>query len=391
MTFDSISNVPPADQGGRDARTGFEYQDLCALRYCIHAASGRAWWQEVWCESHDDLVLYVAQDGQERYRYVQVKYRTGAGFYWTVARLCAPETSGRDVLDSLLAKLLARDEFAGECDFRLATNVDCGADLRDLSYQWGRNECTGTSTCAGVVALVDKLSVWERANQKSIGDHILRFAIERHTTHPDDLTTVVRHELERFLEERDQRLFPDELDRVFTSLYRLVYKAASADLNLPDRPECIPATKFVNTALSEARQAQQALAALADDPPSEALKTHLATAGVGDAIIRAAVQARNAYVSMQRRSRGTELGSRLGSVLNDVSAIAAEVSLAFSLQPNPDGRAVLQAVLEQSGRLFADQNLAAQGIPIHVIHGMCYFLITRGGLVLPAGANDAGN
>src|SRR5436305_2027104 len=94
----SLALVEPPDMGGRISRTGYHYQDLCTLRHCIRAAKDGSW-EEIWCESHDDIVLYSRIDGREHYRFLQVKYKSTAEQHWSVA-LLFEHTPRQTVADS---------------------------------------------------------------------------------------------------------------------------------------------------------------------------------------------------------------------------------------------------------------------------------------------------
>ena len=188
MSQPSISDVSPEDDGGRISRSGYQYQDLCALRYSIRAACG-AMWDEVWCESHDDIVLYAARDGHERYRFVQVKFVGQAGQHWTPHQVCAHEPS-RTVHHSILCKLLSKDRYAGVSDFRLATNLDSNQLLEPMTYRWNRTERPLSNSCQGVLDLANRLRDWVPSNGRSIEDHVLRFAIESHAVDPEDMESM---------------------------------------------------------------------------------------------------------------------------------------------------------------------------------------------------------
>src|SRR5437899_1064340 len=102
----NIRDTEPEDQSGRRSRSGYRYQDLCALRYCVAAATDGSW-EEVWCESHDDVVL-VKQSGEgQRHRFVQVKYQSNAGSHWSASRLCSVPHGKNSIDQSILCKLFS--------------------------------------------------------------------------------------------------------------------------------------------------------------------------------------------------------------------------------------------------------------------------------------------
>ena len=59
----SIRALPPLEEGGSIARTGFLYQDHVAARYCIRMLRDPSL-AEVWCETEDDVtLLWEGSDG----------------------------------------------------------------------------------------------------------------------------------------------------------------------------------------------------------------------------------------------------------------------------------------------------------------------------------------
>lgn len=372
----SIGDDIPGEQGGRISRNGYQYQDLCALRYSIRAAEGGIW-QEVWCESHDDIVLYAARDSNEHHRFVQVKYRTEPGYHWTPARL-AEHPTGKTIEASVLCKLFCKDIFAGVSDFRLATNVDGSADLISLTYRWRRHEKTADNSSAEAQGLVQRLEAWEPVNGKTTVDHVTRFAIERHAADPDDMEAAVGRELAVFLADNACALLPDELENVFRFLYLEVYRAASADLNQEGHPERVVGRTFREVALREGDRVRQRTDTSANTPPSETLRQQLTAIGADQGVIRNAIDLRQRFFTEWRSTKGTELGHRIDAALADIQALCAHESLRL----RRDGTTLLADVLAAATHLHGQSDLQQRGLSLGIIHGMCYFIIGRGGLVL---------
>ena len=55
--FEFLDELPPLEEGGVIARIGFSYQDEVAAGYCLQTVCSGATYQEVWCETHDDIAL----------------------------------------------------------------------------------------------------------------------------------------------------------------------------------------------------------------------------------------------------------------------------------------------------------------------------------------------
>ena len=120
----SIRALPPLEEGGSIARTGFLYQDHVAARYCIRMLRDPSL-AEVWCETEDDVtLLWEGSDGL-MVELVQVK-ASEATQLWSISRLCG------GAADSIKAKSLAHDRCVEPCCFRVVTRVDIHPELHPL-------------------------------------------------------------------------------------------------------------------------------------------------------------------------------------------------------------------------------------------------------------------
>jgi hypothetical protein len=158
----------PIDDSGRHARAGYHYQDLCALRYLLRAAAAQDW-DEVWCESHDDIVLSSDDGSYRRYRFTQVKFKLGATQHWSCAKLLdvrdAPSAVRRTptALDyCVLCKLFNGARSDSNCEFRLAVNEGVNEELRPFRYRWGDAEPSIDTNCDGAIALLERLRIYLR-------------------------------------------------------------------------------------------------------------------------------------------------------------------------------------------------------------------------------------
>jgi len=231
---------------------------------------------------------------------------------------------------------------------------------------------------------VGKLAAWAPVNGKTTIDHVTRFAIERHAADPDDMEAVVGRELAAFLADNNCRLLPDELENVFRFLHAEVYRAASADLNQEGHPERLVGRTFGEVALREGERVQTHTEASANTPPSEVLRQQLNAIGADDGVIQNAIELRQRFFVQWRSMKGTEFGRLVDEVLADIQALCAHESL--RVREYRDGAAFLAAVLEAATRLHEQRQLQQSGLPIGLIHGMCYFTIGRGGLLLDESA-----
>ena len=130
----SVDVSHPVDEGGSIARAGFDYQDEIAVGFLLDML-GDSSLAAVHCETHDDVVLVFAVQGDERYaEYVQVK-ASAPDKLWSVADLCKRKSGVAGT--SILEKSIARDACAESSRFRLVTLMPVVAELDVLTYQLG--------------------------------------------------------------------------------------------------------------------------------------------------------------------------------------------------------------------------------------------------------------
>lgn len=134
----SVFDAMPPDLGGVYARQGFAYQDEVAARFYIEMLTNENL-AEVWCETHDDILLVWKSDAPKIVEYVQVKAEHPDQL-WTVAKLCERQKSAR-IPDgsgtSLLEKSLSRDRCSELSWFRIVTCRQFISDLEVLTRERG--------------------------------------------------------------------------------------------------------------------------------------------------------------------------------------------------------------------------------------------------------------
>lgn len=140
VSWPSISDAPPVEEGGPIARKGFTYQDEIAVSFLLTMLEDPAL-VRVHCETHDDLVLVWLLEGkiEECAEYVQVK-ASEPDKLWSTADLCRKPTK---TTLSIYEASLARDRHREIALFRLVTlrpviealsplTYECGSEARDL-------------------------------------------------------------------------------------------------------------------------------------------------------------------------------------------------------------------------------------------------------------------
>jgi hypothetical protein len=364
------------DLSGRQARRGFRYQDLCALRYCVAAAlDGR--WDEVHHDYEDDVVLLGSGVNGRRIRYVQVKHQEDAPRHWTCARLVAHGRS-ETVAASILGKLFERDDGLAERDFRLAVNEGVDEDLAPMHYRWGQGEPSPELTCSGAVKLLTALRGWTSPTGAQADQYVGDFLVEQHSNEIADMSARVHAELARLLRTHGAGdLLDDEVDEVLDALFLLVYRAASDDEKRPDHPEAIAVAEFRDRAIKEAngRRGRTNAAAIS---PVETLSGILQEAGQSSLEIRRALELRRDYHRRWMQLRGTRDGDTLDAALEDVQAVLADSTLEFHRATPVDIQELLARLLEGVNARHREERYGDLGVTLELMVGMLYFAIGRG-------------
>lgn len=129
----SYRDLPPLESGGVIARSGFEFQDHVAARYCLDMLQDTNF-IEVWCESLDDITLIRINEGQEEFEFVQAKSNE-FNHFWSVAELCKRDKKGKLPIagSSILEKSLAYERGSQPCCFRMVTSLRVNDEMKILT------------------------------------------------------------------------------------------------------------------------------------------------------------------------------------------------------------------------------------------------------------------
>jgi hypothetical protein len=134
QVWPSIEDTVPSEEGGPDARKGFNYQDEIAVGFLIQMLEDETLCR-IHCETHDDLILVWSQQSSTVHiaEYVQVKAGEPDKL-WSVADLCrAKSTAGTSIFEISLG----RDRHKETSRFRLVTLRPVVQALVPLTYVCG--------------------------------------------------------------------------------------------------------------------------------------------------------------------------------------------------------------------------------------------------------------
>lgn len=133
ISWPSVDEISPEEEGGPIARIGFSYQDEVAVGFLIDMLCSPSI-LKVHCESHDDILLVKCVDGIFFAEFIQVK---GGELdqLWSVANLCSRKA--RVVGSSIFEASLARDKHRELSRFRIVTHRPVMAALKVLTFPLG--------------------------------------------------------------------------------------------------------------------------------------------------------------------------------------------------------------------------------------------------------------
>ena len=132
----SVRDAQITDLGGIYARQGFSYQDDVAISFFLQMLATKEL-MEVWCETHDDILLVWIRGGTQIAEYVQVKSERPDQL-WTIAKLCERKKTviiPAGIGTSILEKSLSRDQYLESSWFRIVTSRQIHSSLELLTRE----------------------------------------------------------------------------------------------------------------------------------------------------------------------------------------------------------------------------------------------------------------
>lgn len=291
------------DFGGVYARCGFAYQDHAAVQFCLMML-GMPSLNEVWCETHDDIVLVWETNGQEVIEFVQVKAEEPDQL-WSIAKLCTREktaTRPNGEGTSILEKSLARDNCAEETKFRLVTARELKSELELLKLQREHPDRYTTKQC--VVDLCK--SIYDRiGNVKSPNGNDHKYWVEKTQWECHELDALKNANKVRVFDLLDNLGVPgstDAVDNLYEGLLAIVKHAAEQ-----------PRTEMDKKMIKKEWLCEQVRLILNPYPNlkyNEALSKKLKDGGLDDTYIETAKDLRRQYNKEIRQSKFLESSDR---------------------------------------------------------------------------------
>ena len=348
----SIEDAAPSEEGGPDARKGFNYQDEIAVGFLIQMLEDEQLCR-VHCETHDDLVLvWSAENSITCFaEYVQVK-AAEPDKLWSVPDVCRPKNGAGT---SMFEISLGRDRHKETSRFRIVTLRPVVKDLEPLTFKCGSpgREMTGSA----IASLRDELATRCPAAKSQKGN--------RHDFWLEHCLWEVRHDLTTVRNDNKRRLLllsikanapllNEQLDLILDDL-RAWAKAAGDAKWIPDK-----AKKVIARATVREWWAKR-LAEIASGPTTTSggqLTAKMKAAALPDEVIALAIDLRRDYAAMVRGPRYMEteeiqtLQSRVKSEAVSLRSrhVAGQISL--------DGVGFHALCLERMDAINAERDVA---------------------------------
>jgi hypothetical protein len=362
----SFRELPPRETGGIENRQGVEFQDHVAAGYCIQMLQS-AVVDEVWCETHDDVVIVWNEGTGDIPEYVQVK---GSEFnqLWSPALLC--ERKNGKAGTSILERSLQNDRASEPALFRVVSYRQINKDLAPLREP--RDLAGRSSTSDACKALIATLNS-KVGNLKSPNGNGLDYWVGRcfWETLPDsaDLERMNIFELLRVFETQGFLPAPDSAREAYTRLLRKVQEAAFA-----------PASERHKKIIGRQQLLEWLASVVAETKPSSAAgqraRAKLERAGVDEAGIAAAQENRLFYRTEVLKSQYLSLRDRTLAE-SEVTAALQEVRARLDAGELSDTGVEFHARCLSTLRAIQTVLLTSTPTPLAFLQGRMYDLTDR--------------
>ena len=355
VIFPSVDDAKPLEEGGPEARKGFNYQDEIAVSFLIDMLETPSL-LKIHCETHDDILLVHAPDAQtiRIAEFIQVKAGEPDKL-WSVADLCQRKKSKTGT--SILERSLARDQHQEESRFRLVTLRPVVSALEILTFPFG---ATGREPgCERFNALLAELE--ERFPElKSMKGNGTSYWIQnchwdqRHSEEAVRKDTLLR--IIKLSVAEGRTLLPEQAELLLTELRSLAKAAGDAKWE-PDRDKKIITRAALRT-WWETRTGEIVQGAGAASGGK--LTAKMAEAGLPEDVIELAVELRRGYAATSRTPRYLESddGERLqGRVKSEVMSLRARL---ISGQLDLDGAGFHSLCVDRMDAVNAERDASAE-------------------------------
>jgi Cap4, dsDNA endonuclease domain len=233
----SVDVAKPIEEGGPDARKGFNYQDEIAVSFLLDMMEDDSI-VKIHCETHDDILVVRATEemNQNCAEYVQVK-ATEPKQLWTFATLCQRKNGKEGT--SVLERSLAHDCHKEHSRFRILTLRQVSPELKILTNpigSVGREPC-----CAALQDLKQEIDKKRPGLVSSKGNDSAFWLDNCHwdERHNEDvIRTSNRFRVFQISSAQNNTLLQDAIDSLLDDM-RAWVKSASASKWEPDRDKKI--------------------------------------------------------------------------------------------------------------------------------------------------------
>ncbi len=216
------------DDGGRIARTGFNYQDHIGACFCLEMLEDEHL-IEIWFEYLDDITLFWKNGDSILIEFVQVKSEDRLS-RWSISSL----TERSNGSGSLFEKSLQNACCLEPSIFRIVTGVDVNRELDVLKLRLDsderRNRIDEITNISNEI--ISRLGNFSSLNCTTIHDWAKRCYWDKRSDSEDDLTSINTYRLTKIVSRDINPIAPDHGEEVYKKLLAKVKDASSKDRSL---------------------------------------------------------------------------------------------------------------------------------------------------------------
>jgi hypothetical protein len=299
----SIDDATPLEEGGSEARKGFNYQDEVAVSFLLEMIENDCL-LKIHFETHDDLTLVRTDPAHPNNlaEYVQVKGGEPDKL-WSTADLCMRKD--QKVGSSIFEASLAHDRHAETARFRMVTMRQVANALVPLTYRRFSEE--RKAAAASFQALHDDFQARRSDVQSDKGNGCAYWLdhCEWDTRHDlDALKKANCHQLVRLSFNLGMPLLFEQADVLLDDLRRLAKDAGAAKWIPHKAKKIIIRAQIVSWWSGRLEELKDQ----ASSPGGEKLKEKLSAVGLPEDMVALAVDLRREYAAATRTPRYMESG-----------------------------------------------------------------------------------
>lgn len=329
----SVFAIAPTEQGGVEQRIGASFQDHVAAKYCIEMLSGTPPHQQVWCESHDDIVL-VTENGGWKVVFVQAKASLSQGL-WKKSDLCKATKNKQGIpKPCIVQRSLEHDCTQAETSFRIVTRENTNSELSPLTHSVGSPaRVVSASDLTKLAKYIDgRIGSYKSSNGNDAAFWVERTEIH-HVGAENGIAATNQLALTAFAEKHGVVLSRLQCEVLYERILTKVQQASKTKWEEQPADKAICKAEFEQFVIDEITRGGNINYA-----DSARLVEKMKKAGLIDSEIEAALELRRRYLKEVYAPKYLDTDKRdlvEGEVLTRLQVLKANKSLASQLESGP--------------------------------------------------------